>query len=58
MVIQQDLHQVCELRMRQLQWTPSLNTQGGTPIPWLPNPYVTGTCNANISKYYDLVPLQ
>ena len=41
----------------QLERTPSLNIWGGAPHSQLPNPYVAGTCNANIPKSYDLVPL-
>ena len=31
--MQQETYQVCKPRMSQLQWTPSLNTWGGAPIP-------------------------
>ena len=53
-----DLHLNAQASSLQLEWTSSLNSWGGAPHSQLPNPYVTGTCNANTSKYYDPVPLQ
>ena len=44
--MQQEVYQACKPRISELQWTPSLNTRGGAPIPWLPNPHELDICNA------------